>query len=95
MASSSSSAHRLLLDLEPAQPAESARCTEVDRLSPAENMAAVCQYFGDDAPTIEVLLPTTVFQLPAPTEAPAATPMARLRLQRRPVKRDIPGRDED
>lgn len=59
-------------------------------------MAAVCQYFGDDAPTIELLLPTTVFQLPRPAEAAAATtPMARLRLQRRPVKRDIPGRDED
>jgi hypothetical protein len=85
MASSSSSAHRVPLDLEP---------VEFER-PPDEHAGPICEYFGDDAPTLELLLPTTLFELPASADRAAPTPMARLRLQRRQVKRDDPDRDDD
>jgi len=83
MATSSSSAHRLFLD-------DLRESDETDRLVPApaeDDGHPGCQYFGDDAPTLRLLLPTA----PAPTtgketDAIPTTPMARLRL-RRVIKR--------
>lgn len=87
MASSSSSAHRLEIDL-------GRKSDESDRLLPApaqEDGRPGCQYFGDDAPTLRLLLPTAPVPTSKETDAIPTTPMARLRL-RRVVKR-VPSDD--
>ncbi len=83
MATSSSSAHRL--DVERVRESDAS-----DRLLPAtaqEDGHPGCQYLGDDAPTLRLLLPTPL----APnkeTDSIPTTPMAMARLRlRRVVKR--------
>jgi hypothetical protein len=83
MATPSSSAHRLHVGLV-------RNSGESDRLLPAsaeEDGHPGCQYFGDDAPTLRLLVPIVAEPPPSKeSDAIPTTPMARLRL-RRIVKR--------
>ena len=83
MATSSSSAHRLDV-------ARVRKSDEPDPLLPSsaeEDGRPGCQYFGDDAPTVRLLVPTAASPTPSKeTDSIPTTPMARLRL-RRVVKR--------